>query len=196
MNAATQQREKDPYIITLKNVRAQYLHVFEPFKPKNPKPEDKKKFNCTVILPMDHPQLESVKALIRQLVETEYKDKQMPKSTMRCFRMGEETDPIQAGHYILSANEERRPYALSRNNQPTTAEDDVLYPGCYVDLAIRLWAQHESSGWGRRINANFLGVRFAGDGERLAGQRPAVEDLFDDAGTSAADDKGGDPFDL
>lgn len=196
---ATQQND-DPYIFVFRRVRTRYLHVFEKFKPRNAKPGQEPKYNVKAIIPDKHPQLEDFKALMLKLVNESFSDKKMPKSDMRCLRRGEETDEFEANNWIVSANEDRRPYALNSDNTPTTAEDEILYPGCYVDLAVRIWPQDEKSGWGRRVNANFLGVRFAGHAERIegAGARPDADALFGGSGGTAAfqDDEGpaADPF--
>jgi len=56
-----------------------------------------------------------------------------------------------------------------------TENDNRIYAGCYVNAIVVLWAQNNN--YGKRINANLLGVQFVADGSP-----------FGDGGTSAGVD--------
>lgn len=83
------------------------------------------------------------------------------------------------GLYILRASENTRPTVVNRDKTPLTEEDGVLYGGCYATVIITFWAQ--SNDFGKRINANLVGVQFKKDGERFGeASARAEDDDFDD----------------
>ena len=51
------------------------------------------------------------------------------------------------------------------------------YAGCYVNAVIELWFQN--NGFGKRVNANLLGVQFFKDGEPFGDNAGASADDFD-----------------
>ena len=61
---------------------------------------------------------------------------------------------------------------------PLTEDDNKLYPGCYVNVVITLWAQNNK--FGKRINANLLAVQFVKDGNPFGEARVDVGSIFDD----------------
>ena len=73
-----------------------------------------------------------------------------------------------------------------------------IYSGCSANFLVDFWAQDNK--WGRRINAQLLGIQFVKDGDPFSGSRPAGADDFDiaepadDAGFDG--DTGGDDDDL
>ena len=67
----------------------------------------------------------------------------------------------------------------NKDKTPLTEDDNVIYGGCYVNAIIELWAQDNN--YGKRINANLLGVQFHKDGEPFGGGGVSVKaDDFDD----------------
>jgi hypothetical protein len=80
--------------------------------------------------------------------------------------------------YLVGASETKRPTVVGRDKTPLTEEDGVIYGGCYVTAIINLWAQDNS--YGKRVNANLLGVQFKKDGEAFATSESVNEDDFDD----------------
>lgn len=83
------------------------------------------------------------------------------------------------GHWAIKAGNNKRPTILNRDKTPLIEEDDVIYAGCYVNAIIECWAQNNQ--YGKRINANLLGVQFVKDGEAFAdGAKVASADDFDD----------------
>lgn len=96
-----------------------------------------------------------------------------------CLKDGDEIDyDGYAGHMSIKASNNKRPKVIDRDKSPLTEDDDKLYAGCYVNAVIELWAQNNS--WGKRINANLLGVQFAKDGEPFAAGETASDDDFPD----------------
>lgn len=87
------------------------------------------------------------------------------------------------GMKYVSANNKMRPVVVDRSARPLTAQDGVVYAGCYVNATIELWAQDNK--YGKRVNATLLGVQFVRDGDRFAGGSVGSAEDFDDLGEGA-----------
>ena len=179
--------------ILLRNVRISYPHLFEPFAYQG---QGKAKFSCKFLIPKDSPLVKEIADKMKELAGNTYKDKKLPPSDKLCMRDGDQTGREEdEGYWVLSASDDARPVVVDQKRNPLTAEDEVIYPGCVVNGRIRLWAQDNQ--YGKRINANLLGVQFMKDGERLGSGRvrQSAEEMFDSV--EAFDDNGGeasDPF--
>jgi hypothetical protein len=90
------------------------------------------------------------------------------------------------GMRYVSANNKMRPVVVNKDTSPLTAQDGVVYAGCYVNATIELWAQDNK--YGRRVNATLLGVQFVRDGDHFAGGSTGSADDFDDLGEGADED--------
>lgn len=82
-----------------------------------------------------------------------------------------------AGNMSIKASSPKRPMVIDRDKTPLVENDERLYAGCYVNAVVELWAQNNQ--WGKRINANLLGVQFFKDGEPFADGVVATDDDFD-----------------
>ena len=83
------------------------------------------------------------------------------------------------GMWAVKASNNKRPTVIDGQKSPILEEDDVIYAGCYVNALISPWAQNNS--FGKRINANLLGVQFSKDGETFSdGGHVADADEFDE----------------
>jgi len=82
------------------------------------------------------------------------------------------------GMWAVKAANSKRPTLLTGQKEPIVEEDDILYAGCYVNAIIDPWAQDNQ--WGKRINANLLGVQFVKDGEPFGDAVTASADDFDE----------------
>ena len=169
-------QQQNPYAVTLKNVRLRFENVFTPFKGEG-------KYSATVMLhkEADKDTIKLVQGLIKKMLEEEYRGVAVkPAGDKLCLRDGDNSGRAElAGYWTLSASESTKPVVVHKDRSPLTAEDDVIYPGCFVNVSINLWAQ-KSQQWGNRINANLRGVQFVGAGERFAGsQRYTAEQMFD-----------------
>src|SRR5690625_1631945 len=95
-----------------------------------------------------------------------------------CFKNGDDIEyDGYAGHMSIKASNNKRPLVLDNDKTPLTEDDNRIYAGCYVNAVIELWAQNNS--WGKRINANLLGLQFAKDGEPFGDGVSASADDFD-----------------
>lgn len=166
--------------INLRNVRISYPHLFEPkvFEGNTGKPKYSAKF---MIPKTDTETVKKIGDLMKAMAAASFKDKRLPPADKLCMRDGDLTNKEEdAGYWLLSASDDRRPVVVDKDRTPLVAEDDVIYPGCVVNAKVNLWAQDNK--YGRRINANLLGVQFAKDGDRLGNGRvrQAAEDMFDE----------------
>jgi hypothetical protein len=83
------------------------------------------------------------------------------------------------GMWMIKASNNKRPTLLNRDRTQLVEEDEVLYAGCFVNGIIEPWVQNND--YGKRVNANLLGVQFVKDGEALGdGGTKVSEDDFDD----------------
>ena len=82
------------------------------------------------------------------------------------------------GMWAVKAANSRRPTIINRDKSQITEDDEILYAGCYVNAIIDPWAQDNQ--WGKRINANLLGVQFVKDGEPFGDATVADADDFDE----------------
>jgi len=84
-----------------------------------------------------------------------------------------------AGCWAVKASNNQRPKVYNRDKTPLVAEDEVIYAGCFVNAIIEPWGQNNN--YGKRVNANLLGIQFVKDGEPFGdGGKVASEDDFDD----------------
>jgi hypothetical protein len=60
-----------------------------------------------------------------------------------------------------------------------------IYGGCYVNAVVQLWAQDNR--WGKRVNAELLGVQFRRDGDAFRAGAVAADDDFDDLTAEAGE---------
>lgn len=97
-----------------------------------------------------------------------------------CIKDGDDSEYDGcAGMWMVKASNSKRPTVINRDKTPLVEEDEVMYAGCYVNGIIDLWFQNNS--YGKRINANLLGVQFVKDGEPLGdGAKVANADEFDE----------------
>lgn len=175
--------------ILVKNVIASYPHVFEPW---GKDPGDKKKFSIRALIPKDT-HADDVKALQQMCVgilKENNKGERIPADKY-FLRDGDLTGkPEDEGRWYIAASEDTKPHVIGRNPKIILKpEDDLIYPGAIVNVLIRPWWQNNN--YGKRINANLLGVQFVDKGERIAGAaRPAAEDAFGDISEEFGGDEG------
>lgn len=94
------------------------------------------------------------------------------------------------GHRFIrtSANEDRKPRLFDKKLNPVT-DLDTLYPGCYVNAVVNMYAwEHPQNGKGLSFGVSL--VQFAKDGERLGGGGVNPSDFLesiDDEGEAPAE---------
>lgn len=184
------------YEINLKNVRISFPKLFEPSAFQG---QGKPKYSARFLLDKkEHNELiKQIIAKMKELAAESYPDKKVPPPAMLCLKDGDQSGrEDEAGFWTLNASETSRPVVVNRDKTPLVAEDEVIYPGCRVNVKVRLWAQ--SNQYGKRLNANLLGVQFVKDDARLGGgaTRQSADEMFDDVAGAFGDEENGgdDPF--
>lgn len=165
--------------ITLKNVRISFPSVFR----KATFSGEETKFEATFLMDKEDQadQIAGIEGKIDALLKEKLKGVKL-KADKICLKDGDDIDYAgYAGNMSIKASSAKRPLVLGRDRSPLTEEDGKIYAGCYVNAIIELWAQNNT--YGKRINANLLGVQFIKDGEPFAdGVSASVNDfdVFDD----------------
>jgi hypothetical protein len=92
------------------------------------------------------------------------------------------------GNLFFNASNKVRPTVVNRDRSPLTAQDGVVYSGCFVNVIIDVWAQDNE--YGKRINAQLQGVQFFKDGDAFSGGGTAADagDFDEIADGADADD--------
>ena len=138
------------------------------------------KFGATFLLSKtDHAEvIKKIRSGIAEVVKDRLKGSKLGPDKV-CLRNGDDSQyDGYAGCESLKASNSTRPIVLNRDRSPLTADDGVVYAGCYVNAIIELWGQDNQ--FGKRVNANLLGVQFVRDGEPFGdGGRAASQDDFD-----------------
>ena len=183
----------------LTNVRLSFPHLWTAHSYK---PDQKKKFSATFIIPKDRKELitevrkamlEAAKAKWGEKAEAQLKA--LKAQNRLCLRDGaEKADMDGFGEDVLfvGASNDKRPNVFDRDRAALAEEDGRPYAGCWVNASIELWAQDNEHG--KRVNASLLGVQFVKDDEPFGGgAAPATAEDFpaleDEAETAdAADD--------
>lgn len=121
--------------------------------------------------------IEKINSAIAEKIKNDLKGAKLPADKI-CFKDGDDIEyDGYAGHMSIKASNSKRPMIIDRDKSPLTEEDNRIYAGCYVNAIIELWAQNNQ--FGKRINANLLGVQFSKDGEPFGDGVGASADDFD-----------------
>jgi len=157
--------------VKLQNVRLAFPKLFEKDQYGN--------HSATFIIEPNTPAFKSMESAIKQVVEQDLKGKK-PGSDKICMRKssdkGGDYDGFTEANYALAANrkESFKPNQLINRDKTPIESDGVLYPGCYVNAVVSIWPQDNS--WGKRVNAELVGVQFYQDGERLGRGATSIDD--------------------
>lgn len=161
--------------ITIKNARLSFPSLFK----KSVFQGKEGKYEATLLFPKSDTETYDT---INNAVEKSKKENKTPKlgDDKLCISDGDESEYNgYAGMWSVKAGNSKRPTVIDRDKTPLTEEDEKLYAGCYVNGIIDLWFQNNS--YGKRVNANLLGVQFVKDGTPLGdGAKVADADEFDE----------------
>lgn len=161
--------------IKLSNVRLSFPSLFR----KAVFSGEETKFEATFLIDKSSQadKIAEIDAAIKALVKDALKGAKLPADKI-CLRDGDDVDYAgYANHMSIKASTSKRPMVLDRDRSPLAEDDNRLYAGCHVNAIIELWAQNNQ--WGKRINANLLGVQFFKDGEPFSDGVTATADDFD-----------------
>lgn len=82
------------------------------------------------------------------------------------------------GMWAVKAGNSKRPTVIDRDKTPIAEEDEKVYAGCFVNAIVSPWVQDNQ--YGKRVNANLLGIQFVKDGEAFGDAVVASDDDFDE----------------
>lgn len=179
--------------VLIANARLSFPHLFKPSM-FGDDPTKEPTYQATFIVDKGGPEHAKLKAAIMEVIREQWGNK--PAGLKHCLRNGEEKefDGYGPDKIFVSANNITRVSLFDRNGTPLVEADGRPYAGCYVNAKLRLWAQDHPK-WGKRVNAQLLGVMFSRDGDAFGGgAKAATADDFaefitdDDAPLEGFDD--------
>lgn len=178
--------------IQIRDVRLSYPHIFSPYQKEEDAAQGKKpKYSCKVIMPEATHKAE-IDALRKHLVslQKEWFKERLPAANLFCKDGNDMALPEYENAWIVSASESIAPQVVGKRREPLKESDDIVYGGCYVNILIRPWKQ--ANKYGKKINANLIGIQFVREGERFGQARPDINEHFDaeDGADSGFDDDG------
>lgn len=174
-------------------VRTSYFYGFEGFKDK--KDPTKIGYPAHFIVAPDHPVVAAVVAAMKTAANGLWGTngpamyESLKAKHMLCLKEGSVMKPGEeayAGKLFIAGNAKKRFTIVGPDKTPVQQGDQFApYSGCYVNGIIQVWAQDNS--WGKRINAQVMGVQFTRHGESLGGGRIASPDDFGVVSAAGAD---------
>jgi hypothetical protein len=196
-----------PREIYLSNLRLSFPKLVEPVS-NSSIPGSDRKYGCDLIFEPGDAQFAKVMSEVGAVAAEKWNDKagailQMIQNDrrLRCFGAGAEKidsktmkayEGYEGGktYLAVSANEDRAPVMIrldgavcdNLNTMERQALARKLYGGCYVNVAVSLWAQDNQ--FGRGIRCQLLAVQFAKDGAPFGEAPPDFTGKF---GATAAD---------
>jgi len=147
--------------IKLQNVRLSFPSLFR----KAVFSGEETKFEGTFLLDKEGQaeKIAEIETAIETLIADKLKGAKL-KADKICLKDGDDIEyDGYAGHMSIKASNAKRPMVLDRDRTPLSEDDNRPYSGCYVNAVLELWAQDNQ--YGKRINANLLGVQFFKDGQ-------------------------------
>lgn len=185
--------------ILVKMLRASYPHVLSRYKGDDDDGEGK--HSIVGLMPKQKPYFRSkdlIKGEIDRII-SEAKLKGLPPDR-KFLRDGDQAGKEECeGMFTINASESRRPTALHRIRDPKTKkpkvlepgkDDDVIYPGCWVNILIRPWYQDHKK-YGKRVNAGLVAVQFVKDDEAFGQSRISQDEIASNFDEFADDDASG-----
>lgn len=186
--------------------RISYVYLAEAAKPMEGQENSVPKFKVECRLPKGDPALKKIRAAMKEAFVSEFgTDKKQWKPLFREEDFFEEhlsTDGkdgffIRDGKYHSSGDESYTDevfFNATNKSRPVCGklvkggwkkledpEDirDALYPGCYADVVIQVFAYNNKATKSIGVGASLQAVVFAEDGERLGGGRISDKDMTD-----------------
>lgn len=163
--------------IMLKNVRLSFPSLFS----KSEFEGKQGKFEATLLL--DKSDKKQYKAIMDAIEECKKEaNKKVPESKY-FIKDGDEIfeEKEYDGYenmFAIKAGNSKRPTVIDRDKTPIAEEDEKVYAGCFVNAIVSPWVQDNQ--YGKRVNANLLGIQFVKDGEAFGDAVVASDDDFDE----------------
>lgn len=193
--------ENQDNVITLMDVRLSYFYGFQPIRGKNDQGKETVNYCTHAIFAPNSPAHLAVKALQLKVAKAGWPSswenvlKELSGKDKLVLHDGNISKPGQDGYadnFFVSANGKVRPTIIETRggvNVPLVESDGRPYSGCYANVMVSIWAQDaegkKPSGYGKRINAQLMGVQFVCHGESFGGGRVAKPEEFGLVATDA-----------
>lgn len=161
--------------IKLNNVRLSFPSLFRKAQFQG----EETKFEATFMLHKEEHAdvIADIKKQIAEGIKENLKGAKVPSDKI-CLKDGDESGRDEyEGYYTLKAANNKRPKVIDRDRSQLAEDDNRPYSGCYVNAVVDLW--YQNNGYGKRVNANLLGVQFYKDGEPFESGSVADDDDFD-----------------
>lgn len=198
----TDQKAAREGVVTLKNVRLSFPHLFEPTASVEDGP---KKYRATFLM---DPETDDGKANIKKLEAAIKKaatgvwkgnaDKIRAKldndrSGLRdgddCTNQAGDVYSGYEGQKVIGATNGRKVKVLRRDKSNIdSTEAAEIYAGCYVNAVISIWATDQKKHGGNGIFATLEIVQYAKKGEPFGASELDEDDYLDDMGDEDEDD--------
>lgn len=189
--------------VMLSNVRLSFPELVEPKGDKNN--PNNKRFRGSFLMPVGGDQWKAVEAAIGNVAKAEWQDKAVgvmqlvnADAKSRCYGQGDQrrnqtTFEVYDGYagmiYITAYNkEDRPPQIVGTDGKVVPVTNTMLlrevagqmYPGCYVNVALSIYAQkaNQEKGYGPGIRASIVAIQFCKDGERFGEAAANVSGMF------------------
>ncbi len=168
--------------LMLSTVRLSFPSLFEHAEYKG---DSLGKYECTFLIDKDSDQVEHIQKAIKA-VGTDVLGKDWSKAKL-CLQDGAEKDyDGYENCFALKATTKKRPVVMNKDKSLLTAEDDVIYAGCYVNASISIYAFQNT--YGRFVQAQLNAVQFCKDGDKFGGGDTFSLDEFEDLSGGDSDD--------
>lgn len=166
--------------ITLKEIRLSFPNIWRPKSVNNSEP----RFSANFLLDKkeDAAQIDALRKAVAAVKAEQWKGKKVDNVKF-CVHDGKEkseTEGYGEAVVFITTSNKIRPKIVDRDRAELHEEDGKPYAGCRVNAAIRLWAQDNQ--FGRRINAQLLGIQFVRDDEAFGDKPFNAEEEFPDLG--------------
>ena len=162
--------------IKLQNVRLSFPSLFRKAQFQG----EETKYEATFMLDKEEhaDKIAEIEKAIQAGMKEHFKGAKIPSDKI-CLKDGDQSGRDEyEGHYTIKCANNKRPKVIDRDKTPLTEDDGKPYSGCYVNAVIDLW--YQNNGYGKRVNANLLGVQFFKDGEPFESGSVADDDDFEE----------------
>lgn len=153
--------------LTLKKLRASYPHVLKKYKGEDSDGEGK--FSIVGLMPK-RKRWRAARELVLERIEAVKKENKAPakmKADNMFFRDGDAAGREECeGMWTINASEANKVSVRDSKNDKKTGkprilvpgkDDDVIFPGCWVNMVIRPWYQNNK--YGKKVNSGLVAVQ-------------------------------------
>jgi Protein of unknown function (DUF2815) len=170
----------------IENVRVNYVSLATPkaFATKPGQPAKPPKYGVVVIIPKNHPQVAEIKAAKDAALAAKWPDPaKRPGGLWNPLQNGDDTDLFKIEEYrgsvIINARNDRAVPVVDANVVPLDKsrydENGEWGSGDFANVFVEFYAFDNVQ---RGVACSLQGVQFVKHGERMAGSRKAVDEMF------------------